>query len=433
MARSRETLSQRVVGSYAVLLHGSQIGRIHHSGDFSEFEFTAQYLQNPNRPVLGLWFEEHLNESCASALLLPPWFSNLLPEGPLRQWIAEDRGVSAEREMELLAQVGHDLPGAVQVVAAEEVETSSNIEAISVMRPVSPAPGVESAWRFSLAGVALKFSMLEVSDRLTIPAAGEHGDWLVKFPDYRYPNAPVNEFLMMRMAGEIGIDTPEVRLIHRDELPRQLPKRMWPGSEQFAYAVRRFDRKPDRSRRMVHVEDFAQVLNRWTEPTRHTQDKYRSKFETVAGIAYRGRDLNSLAETVRRISFNAVIGNGDAHLKNWALIYPDGRNPKLSPVYDLVSTIAYQPPDEVPDFGLKLAGSKRFDQIRADSFVRLQRTLQDRFGAINLDLSQIARDTASRVSLAWTEVQEQYSELAELSPKIDTWIEDASARLATAA
>lgn len=415
--------------TYAVLLYGSLIGYIRHSGDYAEFSFTEEYLQDPDRPVLGLWFEEHLTEACSSALLLPPWFSNLLPEGPLRQWIADDRGVSPEREMELLLQVGHDLPGAVQVVPADAVQDSGNLETASAMRPVSPAPSVESTWRFSLAGVALKFSMLEISDRLTIPAAGEHGDWLVKFPDYRYPNAPVNEFLMMRLATEIGIETPSVKLLHREELPDELPKRMWPGLEQFAYAVRRFDRKPDTSRAMIHAEDFAQVLNRWTEPTRHTQDKYRSKFETVAGISYRGHDLKSLAETVRRISFNAVIGNSDAHLKNWALLYSDRRNPQLSPAYDLVSTIVYQPPDEAPDFGLKLAGSKRFDLIRANSFERLQRTLEDRFGVIDIDLAQIAVDTAALVPSAWNKVQDQYAELVGLTPRIDDWIEAAAARL----
>jgi serine/threonine-protein kinase HipA len=68
--------------------------------------------------VLGLLFEQDPLRTHAAALRLPPWFSNLLPEGLLREWIAADRGVSADREMELLAQVGHDLPGAVRVLPA---------------------------------------------------------------------------------------------------------------------------------------------------------------------------------------------------------------------------------------------------------------------------------------------------------------------------
>jgi serine/threonine-protein kinase HipA len=68
--------------------------------------------------VLGLLFEQDPLRTHAAALRLPPWFSNLLPEGLLREWIAADRRVSADREMELLAQVGHDLPGAVRVLPA---------------------------------------------------------------------------------------------------------------------------------------------------------------------------------------------------------------------------------------------------------------------------------------------------------------------------
>ncbi|MCL9758063.1 HipA N-terminal domain-containing protein [Frankia sp. AiPa1] len=72
-------------------------------GDHTVFSFVESYLADDLRPVLGLRFEENLAGSYSSALRLPRWFSNLLPEGPLRDWIAADRGVAVEREMELLA------------------------------------------------------------------------------------------------------------------------------------------------------------------------------------------------------------------------------------------------------------------------------------------------------------------------------------------
>lgn len=196
-----------------------------------------------DRPLLGLRFEEGLRKPYASALRLPPWFSNLLPEGPLRQWIADERGVSLDREMELLAQVGHDLPGAVQVCPTDgpdmEVDWSTRNQgrhaegSVGTLKPVT--------WRFSLAGVALKFSMLAQGDRLTVPAVHDRGDWLVKFPDYRYSDVPSNEYAMMKMARAVGMDVPEVRLVHRDAL-EGLPARMWPNAEQWAFAVKRFDR-----------------------------------------------------------------------------------------------------------------------------------------------------------------------------------------------
>lgn len=77
---------------YAVLLHGLRVGTLCQKGDYTRFVMSDRYLDNPQRSVLGLRFEENLRAPYASALRLPKWFSNLLPEGPLREWIADDRG-----------------------------------------------------------------------------------------------------------------------------------------------------------------------------------------------------------------------------------------------------------------------------------------------------------------------------------------------------
>ena len=98
--------------AYGVWMADSRAGIITQRGDHTRFTLDEEYRNNPFRPVLGLIFEQDLLKPHAAKLRLPPWFSNLLPEGRLREWIADDRGVSADREMELLAQVGHDLPGA---------------------------------------------------------------------------------------------------------------------------------------------------------------------------------------------------------------------------------------------------------------------------------------------------------------------------------
>ncbi|MBS2965542.1 HipA N-terminal domain-containing protein [Actinocrinis puniceicyclus] len=207
---------------FAVLLYGRRVGTIHQRGDYTRFAFTEAYLSDPMRPILGLRFEENPRQPYASALRLPRWFSNLLPEGPLREWIAADRHVALDREMELLAQVGHDLPGAVQVVEIQQPVDVAHWNETDAPAPEAAShassPGEISPWRFSLAGVALKFSMLARGDRLTVPAAGEMGDWLVKFPDHTFADVPRNEFTMMSLARAVGIDVPEIRLLHRDEL-----------------------------------------------------------------------------------------------------------------------------------------------------------------------------------------------------------------------
>ncbi|MBB2909616.1 serine/threonine-protein kinase HipA [Streptosporangium becharense] len=351
---------------YAVVLGDERVGTLYQRGDFTRFVFLESYLLNPSRAILGLNFEQNLTGRHAAALRLPPWFSNLLPEGVLRDWIATDRGVSADREMELLAQVGHDLPGAVRVLPCEGEEDAFEDPGLSLTgtdkRTVQEDLHLEM--RFSLAGVALKFSMLAEDHRLTLPAFGQGGDWIVKLPDRAYPDVPRNEYAMMSLAAAVGIDVPEVRLYRRDELDT-LPSRVWPGDETLAYAVRRFDR--GENRQPIHIEDLAQV--RGVYPS----EKYLGNYETVAALVYRLHDISALQEFARRLAFTVLISNGDAHLKNWSLVYRNPVSPTLSPAYDLVCTAAYMGEGET--LGMKFAGSRRFDGVTVGTFRRLERRL----------------------------------------------------------
>ncbi|MDT0302652.1 type II toxin-antitoxin system HipA family toxin [Streptomonospora wellingtoniae] len=400
---------------YAVLLHGDRVGTIHQRGDHTRFVFTEDHLRAPERAILGLRFEEDLAGRHAAALRLPPWFSNLLPEGALRQWIADDRGVSADREMELLAQVGHDLPGAVQVLPCDD-EGFRGLDWDEHSDPPRAPGGAfdHPEMRFSLAGVALKFSMLAENDRLTLPAYGQGGDWIVKLPDRAYSDVPRNEHAMMTLAGAVGIDVPEVRLYHRDELDT-LPARIWPDHEDLAYAVRRFDR--DEHRRPVHIEDLAQVRGIYPN------EKYNGNYETAASLIYRRHDVAALREFTRRLAFNVLISNGDAHLKNWSLIYRDPRRPTLAPAYDLVCTSAYMGEGET--LGMKFAGSRRFGDVTVRSFDRLEK----RLGAEGADLSETAAALADRVRTAWPEIQDHFASTPELREQIAASIEARSRTL----
>ena len=75
-----------------------------------------------------------------------------------------------------------------------------------------------------------------------------------------------------------------------------------------------------------------------------------------------------IAEFIRRLTFNTLIGNGDMHLKNWSVFYPDRHNVALSPAYDFVSTIPYIPGDEA---ALKFSRTKRFDEFSEDELAHL--------------------------------------------------------------
>lgn len=320
-----------------------------------DFRFLPEYLAHPGRPVLGQWFLDDPGKPVSSRMRLPPWFSNLLPEGALRALIAEELDVSAQREFDLLVRLGDDLPGAVRVTPAPADLALDEVPDLVPMEvPRSPLDHL----KFSLAGVQLKFSMLLEGKRFTLPARGSDGDWIVKLPDTRFPGVPRNEFAMMTLAREAGIQVPEVTLVATSELDG-LPG-LPPGLEPEAFAIRRYDRT---SGGRVHQEDMAQVLAEYPER------KYKAaNYETIANVLFRTTGERGLEEFVDRLVFTIAIGNGDAHLKNWSLVYPDGRRPRLSPAYDLVATVLYLEKDEL---GLNLARSKAWEDVRRASFRRL--------------------------------------------------------------
>src|SRR3546814_5455787 len=108
--------------------------------------------------------------------VLPPFFSNLLPEGPLWSYLADRAGVHHDREFFLLWMLGKDLPGAISIkpVDGEELPPEAN---------ESHAHGHNRVLRFSLAGVQPKFSAIRNEGKgvgLTIPAEGAGGSWIVK-------------------------------------------------------------------------------------------------------------------------------------------------------------------------------------------------------------------------------------------------------------
>ncbi len=334
-------------------------GRLVRDGETTVFSSFESYWEAPSRPVLGQVFEQRGPSWRPSArAALPSWFSNLLPEGTLRDTIARAVGVKAEREFALLARIGRDdLPGALRLHPVD-------IEADMSM-PDDEIPAVEHAdasgsIKFSLAGVQLKFSLTEHGRGLTIPATGESGTWIAKLPDARvgYEGVPEAEYAAMQLAAASGIDVPETRLVDVSGIGG-LPE--WARTNGWALLVRRFDRRLASSR--VHAEDLAQVLD--IRPARKYE---RANFETVARTVAALSGAERVGEVIDRIVLNILVGNGDAHVKNWTFIYPDGSRPQLSPAYDIVPTVLYVPHD---DLGLKLNGSRSFADVDLAAFGRL--------------------------------------------------------------
>ncbi len=384
-----------------VLLHGNRVGTLRMSGtqEAIRFDFTNSYLARAPRPVLSQSFIDRPQDGVVSRQRLPPFFSNLLPEGPLRQRIAEEVGVHEDREFHLLARLGDDLPGAVAVRGqpASRHDLAAATTAIAVN-------GAE--FRFSLAGVQLKLSALKTERGLTVPASGRGGRWIVKLPDSRFPEVPANEAGTLLWARRAGIDVPDFELVEIDRI-EGIPLRWGRHSEPRALCVRRFDREDDGTR--VHCEDLAQALG--APPS----EKYHGNYETVARLLMALCGPLAVERLVRRLVFHIACGNFDGHLKNWGILYSDRVTAALAPAYDIVSVVQYEAlfPDRARShdrLALKLNKQRYCRAFGRDAFDRLAR----KAGIAQATMRMWVDDMVLRTRAGWIDVR------AEL-PWPETW------------
>lgn len=346
-----------------VLLYDESIGTITRvGGDRTLFAFNDAYIADEARPVLGLGFKGSLGELITdfkpTQTRVPPFFSNLLPEGHMRTYLAERAGMNPVREFFLLWVLGQDLPGAITIRPAGGEAWPPDADGDA--DEYHDNDHHENALRFSLAGVQLKFSAIEQArGGLTIPAKGVGGSWIVKLPSREFTGVPENEFSMMTLARLMGMDVPAIQLVDIDMIGN-LPEGIGALSGQ-ALAIERFDRLQGGA--TVHTEDFAQVFGVYPE------DKYKKASARNIGavIAAEGGEAD-IGEFIRRLTFNTLIGNADMHLKNWSVIYPDRRHAALAPAYDFVSTIAYIPDRKA---ALNFSRTKRFDEYSEDELAHL--------------------------------------------------------------
>ena len=203
--------------SLTILLHDKAIATLTNlPGDKNLFTFNEEYINDKKRSTLSLSFRDIFGDLItdikSTRSRLPPFLANLLPEGHMRDYLASQAGVNPDREFYLLATLGQDLPGALQVLPSKE---KNAIDAPEENHSQSKENEQENTkLHFSLAGVQLKFSaVLEKEGGLTIPVNGVGGSWIVKLPSTVYAGVPENEYVMMQLAKNIGIDVPENALI----------------------------------------------------------------------------------------------------------------------------------------------------------------------------------------------------------------------------
>lgn len=396
----------------------------HYPDERTVFSVSEEYLDaGPARPILSLAWTHPDDEAQTRRLLLdprhksasikaPPFFSNLLPEGGMRARIAQQLKVHEDREFLLLEALGHDLPGAVILRPVDAPPPGHQNHATQVGAPPitadtaddgAPQTAEPAHLKFSLGGMQLKFSMLRQGERYTLNTGGRLGNYIIKPPSHDFPGLPQVE-AAMATARAVGIDVPETLLLHPDQL-EGLSNILGHLPEEPFYAIRRFDRndttrpsndstEPLTPKERIHVEDFAQVFS-----LRTSQKYNRVNYDMMAMtlLQYAG-GVDDLKEMTRRLTLNVLLGNGDAHTKNWSLIYRTPNKPRLAPAYDLVSTVAWTQHDQT--IALNMAGTKRFDAIGLDTFNAFFQRLRLP-GQVREELLAEVRTTTRRILEVW--------------------------------
>lgn len=322
-------------------LHGRLVGYLVGFQDgHNILTFADDFKSDATRPTFSLI--THPDFPRAEKLMAEPWsrdhrlhptLSNLLPEGVLRELIAQGLKVHVDNEFQLFSYLGGDLPGALVAEPMEPEEVPPSLLSVhGKVKAVKFEKGAREN-RFSLAGIQMKFSMKQKDGRYNLSKGNALGDWIVKTPSTKHKDVSVNEFTAMTLASVAGVDVPEIKLVDLDKLDNLPPINL--PDEKLAFAIKRFDRNDNQR---IHMEDFAQVL------VKYPHEKYDSaSYEQLANILYNysGDGLADTQQFARRLLVNILLANGDAHIKNWSLLYSDQVTPRLSPAYDIVTTKVY--------------------------------------------------------------------------------------------
>ena len=376
-------------------LHGRLLGYLagFHNGR-NVLSFAGEFKEDPNRPTFS--FITHPDFPHSEQIMAEPWarnqrlhptLSNLLPEGSLRELIAQELKIHADNEFHLFTYLGEDLPGALVAEPMEPKDVPNSVLTTHGKAKAVEFNKITRQNKFSLAGVQMKFSMKEKDGRYNLSKGDELGDWIIKTPSTKHKDVPVNEYTVMKLASLVGVDIPEIKLVELDKLDN-LPQINLPN-EKLAFAIKRFDRDDDVR---IHMEDFAQVL------VKYPQQKYNSaSYEQIGRILYQfsGDGLIDAQQLARRLLVNILLANGDAHLKNWSLLYSDQVTPRLSPAYDIVTTSVYI--DNERQYALNLGKTKDWYEVSVANFESWANRSEIPWRAIKPHLA----DTMEKARILW--------------------------------
>ncbi|MGZ8641809.1 MAG: HipA domain-containing protein [Actinomycetota bacterium] len=267
------------------------------------------------------------------------FLDGLLPEGDARRALAEDFDVLASDTFGLIRALGRDCAGALVIQPDDEppppqpttltAEPLSEADIEELVGNLRSAPlGVSGRVRVSLAGMQEKLLLTRMPDGAWgSPAAGTPSTHILKPEHASYPNTVENEAFCMRMAKHLGLPVAGVETTTI-------------GGRRLL-VVERYDRVIDPDGRVdrLHQEDFCQALG--IHPSKKYQEDGGPSLQDLGGSLQAASGADPLEMLLRGVTLNVLIGNGDAHGKNFSLLHDQSGALRLAPFYDLMSTMTY--------------------------------------------------------------------------------------------
>jgi serine/threonine-protein kinase HipA len=415
-----------------VFFHAERMGRLERvPGAKLRFQYAGDWARDGSAPLslsLPLRAAAFDDDECR------PFFSGLLPEGAFLKAIARRFHVSAGNPFAMLAEIGGECAGAVSLAPAGAEPPSLGSSSPEWLddrrlglllaelpdRPLLADPGGDDGGiRLSLAGSQDKLPVLWKDDRLGITRGRPPSTHIVKVPLGWIDDMVANEAYCMALASAAGLSTAEVRPIAAG------------GSEGLL--VHRYDRTRAGERggvHRIHQEDLCQALG--YDP----EEKYEAHggpgvAECAALIrthsAAPGPDVLAFLDA---LIFNLLIGNADAHSKNYSLILEGEESPRLAPFYDLLSTRVYGRRFN-RKMAMKYGGEYRPERIRGRHLDRLANDLGLAPRGMRRRVSEVLERVGGSLDVARDRLPPPWSE-APTVEKIGTVIDEMSELLGRA-
>lgn len=320
------------------------------------FTYNRTYLESKHARALSyslpLRVETFMPKECRG------FFSGVLPESGQREAIARNLGISPRNDFAMLERLGGECAGAVSFLHEEnppkDLEHSyrkipkNDLGDILKELPNRPLLAGKRGIRLSLAGVQDKLPVMIQNDEIYLPLDGAPSSHILKPAIARFQNLVFNESFCLNLASKVGLSSVKASIHQAEEIPYLL--------------IERYDRKRDKNGKLqrIHQEDFCQALNipSILKYQNEGGPDLMKSFELIRNVSsIPAVDLKKLLDAV---IFNFLIGNNDAHGKNFSILYTKG-NTQLAPLYDVVCTAYYT--ELSPKMAMSIGGKYAFDAV----------------------------------------------------------------------